>query len=155
MKGAEIGDNVTIGHNCYIYSKAKIGSGCKIQSNTDIWDLVTLEEFVFVGPSVVFTNDLTPRAEFPKKRFTEYGTWQPTLIKRGASIGANATILCGITIGKYAMIGAGAVVNKDVAPYAIVVGNPAELKGFICQCGNKLKHRTAICQVCQRKPKLD
>jgi len=153
LSGAKIGENCTIGHNCFIGSKAKIGNGVKIESNTDIWDLVTLEDYVFVGPSAVFTNDLNPRAKYPKSKFPKYGKWMPTLIKEGATIGANSTIICGNTIGKWAMIGSGAVVTENVLDYTIVVGIPAKIIGFICECGNKLefKKNKAICKICERK----
>jgi UDP-2-acetamido-3-amino-2,3-dideoxy-glucuronate N-acetyltransferase len=155
LKGAQIGENCVIGHNCFISSKAKIGNGVKLESNIDVWDLITLEDYVFVGPSAVFTNDLTPRAKYPKKKFPKYGKWLPTLVKEGATIGANATILCGIKIGKWAMIGAGAVVTKDVPDYAIVVGNPAKIIGWACECGNKLEFKKgrAVCKICKRKYK--
>jgi UDP-2-acetamido-3-amino-2,3-dideoxy-glucuronate N-acetyltransferase len=155
LKGAQIGKNCVIGHNCFISSKAKIGNGVKLESNIDVWDLVTLEDYVFVGPSAVFTNDLNPRAKYPKKKFPKYGKWLPTLVKEGAMIGANATVLCGVTIGKWAMVGAGAVVTSDVPDYAIVVGNPAKIIGWACECGNKLefKKEKAVCKICKRKYK--
>jgi len=153
LKGAQIGKNCIVGHNCFIGSKAKLGNGVKLESNTDVWDLVTLEDYVFVGPSAVFTNDLNPRAKYPKKKYPQYGKWIPTLVKEGASIGANATIVCGNTIGKWALIGAGAVVTRDINDYAIVVGVPAKIIGWICECGNKLKFKKekAICKICKRK----
>lgn len=155
VAGAQIGDDCTIGHNCLICSKAKLGRGVKLESNIDIWDLVTLEDYVFVGPSAVFTNDLNPRAKYPKKNFPEYGSWLPTLVQEGATIGANATIICGITIGKHAMIGAGAVVTKNIPDYALFTGVPAELAGWMCECGNKLvfKNEKVECQICQRQYK--
>jgi len=155
LKGAEIGENCVIGHNCFISSKAKIGNFVKLESNIDVWDLVTLKDYVFVGPSAVFTNDLTPRAKYPKKKFSQYGKWLPTVVEEGATIGANATILCGITIGKWAIVGAGAVVTKDIPDYAIVVGNPAKIIGWACECGNKLKFKKgkAVCKICKRKYK--
>lgn len=154
-KGTEIGKNCTIGHNCFISSKAKIGNNVKLESNIDIWDLVTLEDYVFVGPSAVFTNDINPRAKYPKKEYSQYGEWLPTLVKEGATIGANATILCGNTIGKWAIVGAGAVVTKDVPDYAIVVGVPAKIIGWACECGNKLEFKKgkAFCKICKRKYK--
>ncbi len=157
LKGAKIGKNCVIGHNCFVNSKTKIGNGVKLESNIDVWDLVTLGDYVFVGPSAVFTNDLNPRAKYPKKKFPEYGKWLSTLVKGGASIGANATIICGNTIGKWAMIGAGAVVVNDVPDYAIVVGVPAKIIGWMCECGNKLefKRRKAICSKCKRKYKKE
>jgi UDP-2-acetamido-3-amino-2,3-dideoxy-glucuronate N-acetyltransferase len=154
LKGAEVGENCVIGHNCFISSKAKLGNGVKIESNTDVWDYVTLEDYVFVGPSAVFTNDINPRAKYPKKR----NEWLLTLVKEGATIGANATIVCGKpkrVIGKWAMVGAGAVVKDDVPDYAIVVGVPARIIGWICECGNKLDFQDdkAVCKVCKRKYK--
>lgn len=153
LKNAQIGKNCIIGHNCFIASKAKLGNGVKIESNTDVWDYVILEDYVFVGPSVVFTNDLNPRAKYPKKEYPQYGKWLPTLVNEGATIGANATIVCGITIGKWAFIGAGAVVNKNIPDYALVVGVPAKQIGWVCECGNKLdfKNNKAVCLKCQRK----
>ena len=152
LKGAKIGKNCIIGHNCFVGSRAKIGNGVKLESNIDIWDLVTLEDYVFVGPSAVFTNDINPRAKYPKSKFPKYGKWLPTLAKKGATIGANATILCGNTIGKWAMIGAGAVVTENVPDYAIVAGVPAKIIGWICECGNKLdfKNNKATCKICNR-----
>ena len=155
LKGAEIGNNCTIGHNCFIASKAKIGNGVKIESNTDVWDYVTLGDYVFVGPSAVFTNDKNPRAKYPKKEYPQYGKWLPTLVKEGATIGANATIVCGLTIGKWAMVGAGAVVADNVPDFALVYGVPAKVKGWVCECGNKLefKNGKAVCKICKRKYK--
>lgn len=167
LNGAEIGKDCVIGHNCVIFGKAKLGNGVKLESNTDIFDLVTLEDWTFVGPSVVFTNDPNPRAKYPKSKYPQYGKWLPTLVKVGASIGANATIVCGNTIGKWAFIGAGAVVTEDVSDYAIVAGVPAKIIGWICECGNKLEFKVnkltkltkpakltkekVVCKVCGRK----
>ena len=155
LKGAEIGENCTIGHNCFISSKAKLGRGVKIESNTDVWDFVTLEDYVFVGPSAVFTNDKNPRAKYPKAKYPQYGKWLPTLVKEGTTIGANSTIVCGNTIGKWAMIGAGAVAIGDVPDYAIVVGVPAKIIGWVCECGNKLEFEAedTVCKICKRKYK--
>jgi len=153
LKGAEIGENCVIGHNCFIGSRAKLGNGVKLESNIDVWDLVTLEDFVFVGPSAVFTNDKCPRAKYPKKEYPQYGKWLPTLVKEGATLGANSTILCGINIGKWAVVGAGAIVTEDIPDYAIAVGVPAKIIGFMCECGNKLgfKKDKATCKICGRK----
>lgn len=152
LSGAHIGDNCTIGHNCLVAGSAHLGNGVKLQSNIDVWDLVTLEDDVFVGPSAVFTNDPTPRAQYPKKDFPEFGAWKPTLVKTGATIGAGATILPGITIGKYALVGAGAVVTKDISDYALVIGMPAKQIGWVCECGNTLKFKKTrtTCTYCRR-----
>lgn len=152
LGGAVIGEKCGIGHNCTIFSKAVLGNGVKLEANIDVWDLVTLEDFVFAGPSVVFTNDLLPRAKYPKRDHPELGTWLPTLVKTGASIGANATIVCGTTIGAHAMIGAGSVVTKDVPDYAIVVGVPAKPIGWACECGTRLSFEAdqARCAICNR-----
>ncbi len=153
QSGAQIGENCVIGHNCFVGGQAKLGNGVKLECNIDVWDLVTLEDYVFVGPSAVFTNDINPRAKYPKKKFPQYGKWIPTLVKEGASIGANATIVCGNTIGRWAMVGAGAVVTKDVPDYAIVAGVPARVIGYICECGNKLRFikNKAICPKCDSR----
>lgn len=133
MSNAEIGKNCTIGQNCFIGSKVSIGNGVKIQNNVSIYDCVILENDVFCGPSCVFTNVINPRAFIERKN--EYKT---TIVKKGASIGANTTIICGNIIGKYAFIGAGAVVTKDVPDYAIMIGVPASQIGWVCKCGEKL-----------------
>ncbi|NBO17692.1 MAG: N-acetyltransferase [Proteobacteria bacterium] len=130
---SQIGTNVTVGQNVSIGPEVTVGSGCKIQNNVSIYKGVTLEDFVFCGPSCVFTNVKTPRAEVSR---TE--EFLPTLVQRGASIGANATILCGIVIGRYAMVGAGAVVTRDVKPHALVVGSPARQVGWVSHSGEVL-----------------
>lgn len=152
MGGASIGENCVIGQNCFVAKDAIIGNGVKLENNVSVYTFVTLEDGVFVGPSAVFTNDLNPRAPYPKG-----GKWIPTLVKKGASIGANATIVCGITIGRWALIGAGAVVTKDVTDYAIVAGVPAKRIGWMCECGEKLKFEDShsVCKKCERKYILD
>jgi UDP-2-acetamido-3-amino-2,3-dideoxy-glucuronate N-acetyltransferase len=130
MPGAVIGQNCNIGENCYIEGHVKIGSGVTIKNNVAIWDNITIEDNVFVGPAAVFTNDSRPRA-FNKKKASDLIA---THIKAGATIGANATIVCGTTIHEYAFIGAGSVVTKDVHPNNVVFGNPAEYKGLMCRC---------------------
>ena len=153
LKGAVVGKDCVIGHNCLIAGGAKIGDGVKIQSNTDVWEGVTLDDYVFVGPSAVFTNDPNPRAKYPKNDFPQYGKWLPTLVKEGATIGANATIICGAVVGKWAFIGAGAVVKGEIPAYALMVGVPAKHIGWLCECANKIifKDDKAVCAVCKRK----
>jgi UDP-2-acetamido-3-amino-2,3-dideoxy-glucuronate N-acetyltransferase len=131
--GARIGAGVSLGQNVFVANRVTIGDHCKIQNNVSIYDDVTLEDGVFCGPSMVFTNVVNPRAEVERK--DEY---KPTLVRRGATIGANATIVCGVTIGAYAFIGAGAVVTADVAPYALMVGVPARHVGWMSRLGEKL-----------------
>ena len=131
--GASIGDNVSLGQGVFVGNDVAIGDGCKIQNNVSVYDSVRLEDAVFCGPSVVFTNVYNPRAFIERK--SEYRT---TLVKRGATLGANSTIVCGVTVGDYALVGAGALVNKDVAPYALVVGVPARQIGWVSRTGEKL-----------------
>jgi len=131
--GAKIGKGVSLGQNVFVGNKVNIGDKCKIQNNVSVYDNVTLEEGVFCGPSMVFTNVYNPRSLIERK--DEY---KNTLVKKGATLGANCTIVCGVTIGEYAFIGAGAVVNKDVKPYALMVGVPAKQIGWMSQYGEKL-----------------
>lgn len=135
QSGARIGINCTLGQNVNIANNVKVGNFVKIQNNVSVYEGVELEDFVFCGPSIVFTNIKVPRCEFPQ-RGSEY--YLKTIIKKSVSIGANSTILCGITIGKYAMIGAGSVVTKDVPDYALIVGNPGKIIGFVNKYGNKV-----------------
>ena len=141
MPSVKIGKDCVVGQNCYISSRAVLGNNVKLQNNVSVYDLVELEDNVFVGPSAVFTNDINPRSAFPKG-----GEWVPTIVKEHATIGANATIICGITIGKAAFIGAGALVNKDVPDFAIVIGMPARIIGWMCSCGKKLRFYSNIAQ---------
>lgn len=144
MAGARIGARCVLGQNVFVASRAVIGDGCKIQNNVSLYDDVLLEDDVFVAPSAVFTNVVNPRAFIERK--TEY---RATRIGRGASIGANATVVCGHSIGAYAFIGAGAVVTKDVPAYGLVVGVPGHLAGWICRCGVRLPDGTApACVAC-------
>ena len=141
---AAIGANCTLGQNVYV-GNARIGNNVKIQNNVSVYDAVELEDDVFCGPSMVFTNVINPRSHVPRK--SEY---KQTLVMRGATIGANAVIICGHTIGRFAMIGAGAVITKDVPDYALVVGNPGRRIGWVCQCGVKLNraYKHARCLSC-------
>ncbi|MEO8086471.1 MAG: acyltransferase [Bacteroidota bacterium] len=134
MSGCELGENCNIGQNCVISPGVKLGSNVKIQNNVSIYTGVICEDDVFLGPSMVFTNINNPRSAIIRK-----GQYLKTLVKRGATIGANATIVCGHTIGEYAFIGAGAVVTKDVPPYALMVGNPARQTGWMSEYGHRLK----------------
>jgi len=133
MPGAEIGERSSLGQNVVVMPGTRIGNNVKIQNNVSIYEGVFLEDDVFCGPSCVFTNVLNPRSHVSRK--SEY---RQTLVKRGASIGANATIVCGVTLGEYAFIGAGAVVTSDVQPYALMVGVPARRVGWMCHCGERL-----------------
>jgi len=133
MNDAQIGERVNIGQNVVVAPKVSVGSGCRIQNNVSVFEGVVLEEGVFCGPSMVFTNVINPRAHISRKN--EFRT---TRVKRGATIGANATILCGVTLGRYCLVGAGSVVTHDVPDYALVVGNPARQAGWICACGQRL-----------------
>ncbi len=134
MNGSKVGAHCNIGEQCFVESGAEIGDGCTVKNGVSIWDGVCLEDQVFVGPNAVFTNDMMPRT---KAISSEY-TMVPTRIKRGASIGANATIVCGTTLGEYCMIGAGAVVTRDVPAFALVIGNPARIHAWVSMKGEKL-----------------
>jgi predicted dehydrogenase/acetyltransferase-like isoleucine patch superfamily enzyme len=149
ISGSRIGKNCSIGQNVVIGPNAAVGNGCKIQNNVSVYKGVTLEDFVFCGPSVVFTNVINPRSEI--RRMDEI---RPTLVKKGASLGANSTVVCGHTIGSYAFIAAGAVVTKDVPDHALMMGNPAIQKGWICACGYQLNNRFQ-CPACGSRYKLN
>lgn len=146
QNGAVIGKNCSLGQNVNVSNNVTIGNGVKIQNNVSIYEGVELEDYVFCGPSMVFTNDLTPRSKYPKGS----DGYKKTLVKTGASIGANATIVCGHTIGEWSMIAAGSVVTKDVPAYALMAGVPAKQVGWVCECGSKLE-TGLTCAVCQRK----
>ena len=152
MSGSRIGRNCRIGQNVVIGPRADVGNNVKIQNNVSVYEGVVLEDDVFCGPSMVFTNVLTPRSAYPRNSSDDYHT---TTVRRGASIGANATIVCGVTIGENALIGAGAVVTKDVPAFAIVYGNPARLGGWACACGLKLcvENESVHCE-CGREYRL-
>ena len=147
---AVIGSGCSIGQNAYVGSRTVIGDHCKLQNNVSIYEGVTLGNGVFCGPSCVFTNDLTPRALFPKG----HENFVPTLVEDGASIGANATIVCGHRIGRCAMVGAGAVVTSDVPSHALVLGVPARVRGYVCTCG-ELLHDQMTCPKCGRRFEKD
>ncbi len=145
QSGARIGKRCSFGQNVNVGSRVTVGDGCKVQNNVSLYEGVALEDAVFCGPSCVFTNDLTPRARYPK------GTagYRKTLVREGASIGANATVVCGHTIGRWALIGAGAVVTGDVPDHALMLGVPARQNGWVCTCGEKLP-TSLVCLSCGR-----
>jgi len=145
MPGAVIGERCNLGQNVVVMPGARLGNNVKVQNNVSIYEGVVLEDDVFCGPSCVFTNVVTPRSHVSRK--AEY---QRTVVRRGTSIGANATILCGVTLGEYSFIGAGAVVRSDVPPFALMVGVPARRVGWMCQCGVRLQPRDgrAVCSAC-------
>jgi len=152
LKGSKIGQNCVLGQNVMVGPAVKIGNNVKIQNNVSVYNGVEIEDDVFCGPSMVFTNVINPRAFIERKH-----EFRKTLVKRGTTIGANATIVCGVTIGEYAFIGAGAVVTKDVPPYALVVGVPARQIGWVCECGVRLEfddNNIAICKACGKKYKV-
>lgn len=144
MAGARIGARCVLGQNVFVASRAVIGNGCKIQNNVSLYDDVILEDDVFLAPSAVFTNVINPRAFVERKH--EY---RKTVVGRGASVGANATVVCGHTVGAYAFVGAGAVVTKDVPAYALVTGVPARQVGWMCRCGTRLPRVSRpVCSAC-------
>ena len=149
MPRARVGRNCNIGQNVFIDSGVVVGDNVKIQNNVSIYTGVIVEDDVFLGPSMVFTNVANPRSHVPRK--DEY---RPTLVRCGASVGANATIVCGVTLGNYSFVGAGAVVTRDVPDYAMAYGTPARIQGWMCQCGVKLRFEThgdeerATCERC-------
>ena len=146
QKGAIIGENCTIGQNVNVACNVVIGNNVKIQNNVSVYEGVELEDYVFCGPSMVFTNISAPRSKYPKGN----SVYEKTIVKWGASIGANATIVCGNTIGRCAFIAAGAVVTKDVEDYALLVGVPAKKMGWVCECGSVLK-KDLKCNKCGRE----
>lgn len=148
MKDSKIGERCNIGQNVVISPNVTLGNNVKIQNNVSVYTGVICEDDVFLGPSCVFTNVINPRSFIERKE--EY---KQTIVKKGASIGANATVVCGYNIGRYAFIGAGAVVTKNVPDYALVVGNPARIIGYVCECGNRLEktNKEYKCSICNKE----
>ena len=149
MSAVQIGQGCSLGQNVFVANQVKIGNHVKIQNNVSLYEGVILEDYVFCGPSMVFTNVKNPRSAFPRNTSNDY---LRTLVKIGASIGANATIVCGTTIGQWAFIAAGAVVTKDVPAYAVVAGVPARIIGWMCECGLNLefKNNHSECHHCKK-----
>ena len=159
-EGAQIGEMCNIGKGVYVDAHVRIGSCVKIQNHVSVFEGVTLEDGVFVGPHVCFTNDLYPRAITPDGELKSADDWEitPTLVKYGASLGAGAIILCGVTIGEFALVGAGSMVTRDVPPYTLVFGNPARQHGYVCRCARRFAHVReegdgvfGWCDVCERE----
>jgi UDP-2-acetamido-3-amino-2,3-dideoxy-glucuronate N-acetyltransferase len=148
MSGAKVGERCIIGQNVFIASGAVLGKNIKIQNNVSVFKGVVLEDDVFCGPSMVFTNVFNPRSFISRMKEV-----RQTLVRRGATIGANATIVCGNTVGYYALIGAGSVVTRDVPDYALVYGNPGKVKGWVCQCAVEIVFRSgkAVCKACGKR----
>jgi len=149
LSGARIGMNCSFGQNVNIGNNVRIGNGCKVQNNVSIYEGVELEDYVFCGPSMVFTNDLTPRAKYPKGK----AGYIKTILHTGATIGANATIVCGNDIGAWSMIAAGSVVVNNVEPYALIAGVPGRQIGWVCECG-KVLNESLQCRECGKSYEL-
>lgn len=155
MPGAVIGKNCSLGQNVFVANQVNIGDHVKIQNNVSIYEGVTLEDCVFCGPSMVFTNVRTPRSAFPRNTSGDYA---PTRVRLGASIGANATVVCGVTINEWALVAAGAVVTRDVPAFALVAGVPARQIGWVCECGTRLDiedENQVNCSLCGRAYNMD
>jgi len=146
-KNVSLGKNCKLGQNVFVAPDVKIGNFVKIQNNVSVYGGVELEDYVFCGPSMVFTNIINPRCKYPQETADKY---YKTLVKEGASLGANCTILCGVSIGRNAFVGAGSVVTKDIPDYALVYGNPVRVKGWMCECGKgiEFKDDSAKCEKC-------
>ena len=151
-ENAAIGEECVLGHSVYVGKGVKIGSRVKLQNRATVYEGVKIEDDVFVGPHVTFTNDLYPRSHSTDWKIV------PTLVKKGASIGAGTVVICGVSIGEYAMIGAGSVVTKDIPSHALTYGNPAKIRGFVCRCGRRLKKEAErqkdllmVCSVCDEE----
>ena len=156
MEGAVVGADCNLGDHSFIESGAQIGNGVTLKNGVAVWDGVTLEDYVFVGPNAVFTNDRfprSPRSPVAAPRYNDHVWCESTCVRRGASIGANATIVCGTTIGRYAFVAAGAIVTKDVPDFTMVAGCPAEVVGFVCACGIRLPKVAEVlaCESCGRR----
>jgi UDP-2-acetamido-3-amino-2,3-dideoxy-glucuronate N-acetyltransferase len=149
LSGSDLGERVNVGQNVVIGPRVSVGAGCKIQNNVSVYEGVTLEEEVFCGPSMVFTNVINPRAHVSRRH-----QFRPTRVGRRATIGANATVLCGHDIGPYAFIGAGAVVTRDVPAHALMLGNPARRAGWMCACGERLDE-DLICRACDQRYRIE
>ncbi|MBV8149663.1 MAG: N-acetyltransferase [Candidatus Eremiobacteraeota bacterium] len=150
LAGSSIGEQCTLGQNVMVGPRVRIGNRVKIQNNVSVYEGVELEDDVFCGPSMVFTNVGTPRSGTPRNRPEDFA---PTRVGRGATLGANCTIVCGHAIGEYAFVGAGSVVTSDIPPYALAYGNPARVRGYACECGVRLQvaSGSATCRSCQRR----
>lgn len=146
LAGAMVGRNCNLGDHCFVEGGARVGDDVVVKNGVAIWRGVTIEDKAFIGPGVAFVNDRVPRAKIYRDHYDS------TLVRVGASLGSNATILCGITVGRYALVGAGAVVTRDVPDFGLVVGNPARLRGFVCQCGERLTFASgaAVCDCARR-----
>jgi UDP-2-acetamido-3-amino-2,3-dideoxy-glucuronate N-acetyltransferase len=152
MSGARVGRGCIIGQNVFVGATAVIGNNVKLQNNVSVYDGVTIEDDVFCGPSCVFTNVIRPRSAFPRRD----RKFDSTLIRKGATIGANATILCGVTVGEHALVGAGSVVTRDVPAHALCLGNPARPRGWVCECGGTLQQvgrarNRLVCRECDAR----
>ena len=150
QSGARIGENCSFGQNVNVSNNVKVGNGVKVQNNVSLYEGVELEDYVFCGPSMVFTNDLTPRARFPKG----HAGYKKTLVKHDATLGANCTVVCGHEIGEYATVAAGAVVTKNVIPHALMAGVPAKQIGWVCECGQVLDNNCK-CPDCGKQYKVE
>jgi len=158
MSGARIGRNCNFGQNVVVHSTAVVGNGVKVQNNVSIYDAVILEDDIFCGPSMVFTNVINPRSEISRR-----DEFRPTLVKHGATLGANCTVICGHTVGRYAFVGGGAVVTKDIPDHALVYGNAAKIAGWMCECGESLYFTSsnsdsvefATCERCDKQYQKD